>query len=123
MGWQRKTVFKHVNVCMSTKQYEQLWTAFQNSLEPSMSAYVRKILFGRPVKVLCRDQSYDEFIEAAIQVKKNLTIILAQKWISKEGEAELRCKLSEMIALLIKIDDYVLRNKKNDKPIHIHPLQ
>lgn len=118
-----KWAHKQIAVCVTEKQYEQLLLACGRSLAPSLSDYVRNILFGKPVKILYRDQGYDEFIEVAIQVKKNLTVILAQKWISQASESQLLHDIATMTSLLIKIDEYVFRNKKDEKPVCMPPIQ
>src|SRR5258708_393107 len=106
MPRKRKKIFKYVGICMSPKQYEKIWLAYEKSCESSMSNYARKILFGQPVKVFYRDRGFDDFIEAVILLRKDLTTILEEKLVSDGTEVALKKALAELILLVTKIDDY-----------------
>jgi hypothetical protein len=119
----RKESFTHLGVYMSAAQSERLWRAYERSGEKSMSEYVRKILFRQPVMVFWRDKGYDEFIETAIRLKKELAGVLSQKIISEATEQELLNKMTALLSIVINIEAYVRENQKNGQSTGHAPIQ
>ena len=111
MSRQRRRPGKFVGALLSAEDYEKLSHLYASSLEPSLAAFIRKKVFEKPVRTIYRDRAYDDFIEAAIQLKNALTNhavhIDSQTWLMEE--------ISRIKELLIKIEEYVSNSKKHKR--------
>lgn len=100
---------------LSTEQYEQFQRSFAISSDTTIAAYIRKLILGKPVKVLYRDQAFDEFTAAAIRFRKDVSLVLERTEWTEAEKSRLSDQLTHMEQLHIKIHEYVRQNKKNEK--------
>ena len=98
-------MFYNLKVCMHEKEYLRLKEGFEKTTCRSLSEYIRKLIFGKKVSVYYRNQTFDEFTEESIQLKKAL-IILCEQGDTKALETDwLKQKVQEMQVILNKIAD------------------
>jgi len=77
-----------------------------------MSEYCRKVLLGKPVRVFCRDQSFDAFIEEAIALRKEMQAVREGGPFTPEGERRLITLQEEIKKCINKIFDHGSQNRK-----------
>lgn len=73
------------------------------------------VLAGRPITVYYRDQTFDEFIEAGIQLRKRLDDILRKGSIPDAESESIAKEIQTIKELLIKIYDHVSQTKSRQK--------
>jgi len=66
---------KKVTIRLLPSEYEQLAERFKTTTSRHLSQYLRRMLLGKPIQVRYRNQSADEFLSVALQLKKELTTI------------------------------------------------
>lgn len=106
-----KRFTRYVGVLLEKKDFERLLQGKSNSTCRSLSAYCRKLLMDRPVKVFYRDQSFDAFVEEAITLRKEMAAV-REKPLSPEGERHLIILQEEVKKCINKIFDHVSQNRK-----------
>ncbi|MDJ1484218.1 plasmid mobilization relaxosome protein MobC [Cytophagaceae bacterium YF14B1] len=75
MSKEKENRNKWLHVRLSLEEYNQLRGNYSKATCRKLSEYSRKILLGKPVKILYRNQSLDEFMEEMIQLRKELNLI------------------------------------------------
>lgn len=91
-----------INVSLKEHEYEKFNQAYQATNYRSKAAYARKLLLGKPVTVLCRNRSLDDFIETAVQLRKDLKLLLSKDTFTAPEKTELNRKLLSIEENLIK---------------------
>jgi len=66
---------RKITIRLLPSEYEQLTERFKATTSRRLSQYLRRMLLGKPVQVRYRNQSADEFLSVALQLKKELTAI------------------------------------------------
>jgi hypothetical protein len=66
---------RRVTIRLQMSEYEQLSVKFKASTCRKLSEYARHILLNKPIHVRYRNQSADEFLSVALQLKKELGAI------------------------------------------------
>ncbi|MDJ1503556.1 plasmid mobilization protein [Xanthocytophaga agilis] len=66
---------KWLHVRLSLEEYNQLQGNYAKTTCRKLSEYSRKILLGKPVRILYRNQSLDDFMAEMIQLRKELNLI------------------------------------------------
>jgi hypothetical protein len=66
---------RKVSIRLQQAEYDQLVQRYKESTCWKMSEYIRDVLMNRPVTVRHRNQSADEFLSVALQLKKELQIL------------------------------------------------
>ena len=108
---------KGVGIGLRPKDYEQVQKAFANTTCHTLAEYCRKIILGKPIVVIYRDRSFDDFTEACIQLRKDLEVILA-KGVFDESEKQWAHREIEMIKeKCIQIYKYVRESKNHQGPL------
>jgi len=101
----KKVIHHSLRVSIEDKEYQRLKNECAKTTCKSLSEYVRKIIFGKRMQVYYRNQSFDEFTEESIQLKKTL-ILVCDKGDYKAPDKEFLLKKIEQIQrLLNKIVD------------------
>lgn len=70
---------------------------------------------GKPVRTYYRDRAFDDFIEIAIDFRKDISLILQRPDWNESEKAKLQRMILEMHEFHIKLYDYVRQNKKSKK--------
>ena len=99
-----------VSVALYKEDLDRLKQDAKKSTCRSLSAYCRKLLLGRPVKVFFRDQSFDAFIEEAIVLRKEMEA-LREKAFTAATMERLIVLQEEIKKCINKIYDHVCQNK------------
>jgi hypothetical protein len=63
---------RKVSIRLQQAEYDQLVQRYKESTCWKMSEYIRDVLMNRPITVRRRNQSADEFLSVALQLKKEL---------------------------------------------------
>jgi hypothetical protein len=88
---------------MREKDSEEFDRAYKNTMYRNKSQYARKLLLGKPVTVICRNRSLDDFIEAAVKIRKDLKAVLSTEIFSLVEREELKIRINLIMNELIKI--------------------
>lgn len=94
-----------INVSLKEHEYEKFLQAYKGTPYRSKAAYARKLLLGKPATVLHRNRSLDEFIESAVQLRKELKPLISKEGLTSDEKAEIKQKIDTIEALLIKTVD------------------
>jgi hypothetical protein len=70
---------------------------------------MRRILFGRPVTVTYRNRSLDDFIETAVQLKKDWRVLLGKSGFSQAEIEELKKSIALIEEKIIQVSEQCLR--------------
>jgi hypothetical protein len=94
---------RHLNISVREKDSEEFDRAYKNTIYRNKSQYARKLLLGKPVTVICRNRSLDDFIEAAVKIRKDLKTILSMEIFTPVEREELKIRVNQILEQLIKI--------------------
>jgi hypothetical protein len=100
-----------VSVLMFKEDLDKLKEGLARSTCRSMGAYCRKLLLGKPVTVLCRNQSFDAFVDEAIALRTEMEDVRKDFPFSKENELRLILLQEEVKKCISKIFEHVCKNK------------
>ena len=64
-----------LHIRLTEAEYGRLNQAMERSADRKMSSYARKLILGKPVRILVRDASLDSFIQELSALKKELSAI------------------------------------------------
>lgn len=92
-----------VYVSMGKEEYEEFLRAYKSTIYRNQSAYARKLLLGKPVRVIIRDRSLDDFIEWGVGLRKDLKLLLDRDSFTQSEKEELRQKLNAVEEIIIQI--------------------
>ena|ERR1700722_6794684 len=98
-----KKVRMHLDILMLESEYEEFIRAYKTTVCRSKTSYATKLLLSKPVTVLYRNRSLDDFIESAVQLRKELKPIVSKDSLSNLEKNELHGKLDSIEKKLIKI--------------------
>lgn len=68
-----------VNVLLTDRESQKFLEAYHATHYRSRAAYARKLLLGKPVTVISRNQSLDDFIEIAFKLRKDLHLLSSKE--------------------------------------------
>jgi hypothetical protein len=94
-----------VHVFMLESEYQEFMQGYKSSTCRTKGSYVRKLLLGKPVTVMYRNRSLDDFIEWAVQLRKELKLIVSKDSLPDTDKDDLRRQLNSIEQNLIKIVD------------------
>jgi hypothetical protein len=94
---------RHFELVMTEMEYDAFIEAYKNTLYRSKSEYARRLLLGKPVTILYRNRSLDEFIEAAVGIRKELTIVLSMDIFTHSEKGAFQAAVDRIMEELIKI--------------------
>lgn len=100
-GW------KIITIRLSEADYDKMMVNFGNTTCRSLTEFGTKLFTGKPVTVYYRNRSYDEFIVAAIGLKKRLEETAASAVFSETDKGWLSDEIQGIKSYLSKIYDHV----------------
>jgi hypothetical protein len=112
MAKNEKKRYKNIATIVSQEEYEKLQQMIAQTSDRSISSYIRKLILGKPVTIYYRDRAFDEFTEARIQFRKDVTLILERGGFNATEKEWLRQQLHIMNELHIKIHEHVCKVSK-----------
>lgn len=100
-----KSKFESFRISITKGEYQKIKDGFATSTCRSMSGYVRKLMFGRPITFCYRNRAFDDFIEEAIRLRKALVQCCSEGGLKEAGRNELMQKMDEIRSIIIKISE------------------
>jgi len=64
-----------LNIRLSEVEYQKMMKGFSNTADQKLSNYARKLLLAKPVKVLYRNATLDDFMDEMILLRRELSAI------------------------------------------------
>ena len=98
-----KVMVKIIGFHVSAKEFEEFTQAYKRTVYRNKSEYARKMLLGKPVTTIFRDRSLDDFIESAVQIRKDLKKVLAMEVFTPAEREDFNMKANQVVDNLIKI--------------------
>ena len=108
-GW------KIISIRLSEVDYDKMIVNFNKTTCRSLNEFGTKLFIGKPVTVYYRNQSYDEFIVAAVQLKKKLEAMPASGIVAEKDKEWLIEEINVIKDCLSKIYDYVRKSSSRQK--------
>ena len=108
---ERKYLTGRVTIQVTEEDLQKLEERLANSTCRTMSEYGRKLLLGKPVTVLYRNQSLDAFIDEAIALRTEMEQVRKGLTFSKENEIRLILLQDQANKWIYKIFEHVCQNK------------
>ncbi len=90
-------------ITMKKEEYDKFMESYSTTLCRSRSEYARKLLFGKPVKVISRNRSLDDFIEIGVKIRKDLKLLLSKDMFSEAEKQQLKLIVSSIDENLINL--------------------
>ena len=110
-----KKSLKKINTCLSIyltpEEGELLHKRMQGTTCRSKSEYTRKLLLGKPVRVLTRSESIDDLIEELVGLRRDLASLTAKTFFVEGEGARVLCKVNEIKEIINKLADHVCKSK------------
>lgn len=91
------------SVYMDDDQHARFLEGFKNSIYRHKSEYGRKLLLGKPVKVIYRNRSMDDLIEMSVGLRKDVRRLLSGETLDPILKQELLDKITSIEEQLIKL--------------------
>jgi len=104
-----------VGTQMRPEEYQAFLEGFKHSLCKKKSHYARRLLLGKPVSVIYRNRSLDDFIEMVIGLRKDLRDLRSKENFSaseKEMLNQLILGVQGQLIKFIDICNHTLSEKK-----------
>ena len=99
----QKSSLKQLNISLQESDYEKFVQAYKRTVYRSKSSYARKLLLGKPVALISRNRSLDDFIELGVKLRKELRLLLEKDTFSPIEKEMLMRKMAAIEEHLIKI--------------------
>ena len=109
----KKVITYHLRVDVSKEDLEKVKERLANSTCRTLTEFVRKSVLGRSITTFTRSKSFDEFIEEAITLRKEMQAVRQTLPFTTEGEARLIAIQAEIKTCINKIFDHVSQNKNH----------
>ncbi|MDO6433052.1 hypothetical protein Q4E93_20760 [Flavitalea sp. BT771] len=109
----KKVITYRLEVAVSKEDLERVKKRLANSTCRNLTELVRKSVLGKPVITFTRSKSFDEFIEEAIALRKEMQTVRQTLPFTPEGEMRLIAIQAEIKTCINKIFDHVSQNKSN----------
>jgi hypothetical protein len=107
----KKVIFYKLQVAVSKEEFEKAKKRLANSTCRTLTELVRKSVLGKPVTTFTRSRSFDEFMEEAIALRKEMQAIRQNLPFTIEGETRLIAIQEDIKTCINKIFDHVSQNK------------
>jgi hypothetical protein len=114
---------KQVAFNLKEEEYRQLLKDLANTTHRTLSEYARTLVTGKPITVIYRDRSFDDFIEWCIRFKKDLDTILSHDGFTEEEKQWLSQEITTIKETMIKIYDHVRQNSNYRKNVKRPAIQ
>lgn len=66
---------RRITIRLTEQEYEKLLRGLKHSIDRKLSDYARKLLLGKPVKILTRNKSMDLFTEEMAALRKEMNAL------------------------------------------------
>jgi len=99
----RDKPYIQIGVHMQKSDYEQFLIGYNRTIYRSRNEYARKLLLGKPVTIVHRNRSLDDFIETAVKLKKDLRLLLSKNSFTTTEKEILGKQLTSIENNLIEI--------------------
>lgn len=76
-------------ILYTEEEYRQVKKLFARSVCRTMSSYVRKVSMEEPVEMVERNGSFDRFIDAVVELRREMTAVRKTGGLSPETETRL----------------------------------
>jgi len=114
---------KPVSINLKEEEYRQLLRELANTTHRTLSEYVRNLITGKPINVIYRDRSFDDFIEWCIRFKKDLDSILSNDGFTDTEKQWLNGEITTIKETMLKIYDHVRQNSQHQKNVKRPAIQ
>src|SRR5258708_4039599 len=94
---------KKVAIHLKQDEYEDFIKAYKGTICRSISDYGRNLLLSKPVTVVYRNRSIDDFTETAVKLRKELKILLEKTTLTPTETEWLKHKIVSIEENLIKV--------------------
>jgi hypothetical protein len=110
-----KKTLKNINTCLSIylspAECEDLHKRMLATTSRSKSEYARKVLFGKPLRVLTHNESIDDMIVELVSLRRELAKLVG-KGFSSEGERlGMEQMVTEIKEKVNQLADHVCKSK------------
>jgi hypothetical protein len=92
-----------IGISVKEAEYQKFMDAYNSTVYRSISAYARKLLFGKPVEIIYRNRSLDDFIEIGVKLRKDLQLLINKDLFTPAEKTELHKKMTQIEDQLTKI--------------------
>jgi hypothetical protein len=99
-----------INVLLGERESVKFLLAYKATIYRSRAAYARKLLLGKPVTVITRNRSLDDFIETAVRLRRDLRLLLSKEGFTVTEKELLRQKMSSIEENLIQMVNQCKQN-------------
>jgi len=100
---------KRIKISLTAEEYEKLSNRFSTSTSRNLAVFVRKLVLGKPVAILYRNQSFDEFMEVAIALRKDLENIRSRLVLNTPDEILIIATIKEIKERINQLADASLQ--------------
>ena len=105
----------NIAIYMCKEEYEAFHEGFKNSLYRRRNDYARKLLLGKPVVMIYRNRSLDDFIDMGSGLRKELRRYLSTGTSSAQEKEELNKKIISIEENLIKLVELCKQESEETK--------
>lgn len=95
----RALLEKPIALLLSQEDYDKLYLAWKGSVCQTLSEYVRRVLMGKTVVVRVRNESMENFLEIAVDLKNELVKVSS----NCNDDSELLPLVKDILELMKKI--------------------
>lgn len=97
--------YTRISIYMPKSEYEKFIAGYNTTIYRSKNAYARKLLLGKPITMVYRNRSLDDFTESAIRLRKDLRVFLCKDAFTSTEKEYLAHQMASIEKYLIKIVD------------------
>jgi hypothetical protein len=98
-----RRVARQLNIYLREDEYQSFMKAFQNTVYRTRTDYARRLVLGKPVTIMTRNRSLDDFIELGVNLRKELLLLLAKDTFSVAEKENLMGQITLIEELLNNI--------------------
>jgi len=110
-----KKAIKNINTCLSIylspTECEDLHKRMLATTCRSKSEYARKILFGKPLRTLVRNESIDDLTEELVVLRRELAKVAGMPNLTEGERWQLNQSVSQIKEKINQIADHVCKSK------------
>ena|SRR5215469_4935850 len=96
---------KVFHVYMKKDEYEQFLLGYNRTIYRSRNQYAKKLLLAKPVTIIYRNRSLDDFVEIAVKLRKDLRVLSSRDTFTGNEKEVLTHQLASIEKRLVEIVD------------------
>jgi len=100
--WDRQTVY-HLGILMNQEDIQRVKEQAARSTCGSLSEFARRLLLGRQATVLYRNESLDKFLDEAVLLRNEMTLVRQTSPWTAENERRMIALLENIQSIISKI--------------------